>query len=457
MLWRCALSWLAVMLCSAVEASATLYQVGPGRTYDTLQDVEDLLEPGDLVEVDGDETYPGGVWFQEDGSEGEPIVIRGIRVNGNRPHLAGGNNTVELQGDWYVFEGFEVTGGTSRCIYHHAANIVIRDVVVHDCAAHGILGADEDSGSLTLEYCEVYACGNGGSQHQIYMATDEWNNPGSVFRMQYCYIHDGNGGNNVKSRAERNEIYYNWIEGAAIHQLELIGPDLDGDPEEYTPELVREDSDVVGNVLWTKNATFAVTRSGGDGTGETFGRYRFVNNTILTNSEGAVFRLHFGVDSIEMHNNVILRTGTGAPRIMRAEAADPMYWLAGVKITGTNNWVETGSTFVPGAGQWTGTITGVDPMFANLAAGDLRPLSDSPLVGAANPSPSSPAGYEIVSPHFPPIRHPPLGMFVAVGAAETRPVVGVLDIGAFEYENPALFEDGFESETTSAWSVSAPP
>ena len=49
--------------------------------------------------------------------------------------------------------------------------------------------------------------------------------PGSVFRMEHCWVHDGNGGNGVKSRAERNEIYYNWIEGSYYHELELIGPD----------------------------------------------------------------------------------------------------------------------------------------------------------------------------------------------------------------------------------------
>ena len=71
------------------------------------------------------------------------------------------------------------------------------------------------------------------------MATDETAYPGAVFRMQHCYVHDANGGNNVKSRAERNEIYYNWIEGAYYHELELIGPD--GQAE----SLKREDSDVV--------------------------------------------------------------------------------------------------------------------------------------------------------------------------------------------------------------------
>ncbi len=96
--------------------------------------------------------------------------------------------------------------------------------------------------------------------------------------MQYCYIHDANGGNAVKSRAERNEIYYNWIEGALYHELELIGPDPAGGVSEGA---AREDSDVVGNVLRKRN-DFAVVRFGGDGTGQSNGRYRFVNNTVIT-------------------------------------------------------------------------------------------------------------------------------------------------------------------------------
>jgi hypothetical protein len=48
------------------------------------------------------------------------------------------------------------------------------------------------------------------------MATDQTAYPGAVFRMQHSYVHDANGGNNVKSRAERNEIYYNWIGAPTI-------------------------------------------------------------------------------------------------------------------------------------------------------------------------------------------------------------------------------------------------
>src|ERR1044071_2867352 len=162
-------------------AFAVTYQVGPTRTLKKLQDVAPLLAPGDLVEVDGNATYPGDLIFTRPGTAASKITIRGLRVNGLRPVIAGGTNTVEFRlSDHYVFEGFDVTGGSFRGIYHHADDITIRDTVVHDCPGHGILGADSDSGSLTLDYVEVYASGSGTTKHPVYIATDESAYPGSV-------------------------------------------------------------------------------------------------------------------------------------------------------------------------------------------------------------------------------------------------------------------------------------
>src|SRR6266540_4454489 len=190
-----------VVLCGS-SAYAITYQVGPSRTYKKLQDVAALLAAGDLVEVDRNATYPGDLILTRPGTAVNKITIRGLRVNGLRPIISGGTNTIEFRlSDHYVFEGFDVTGGSFRGIYHHADDITIRDTVVHDCPAHGILGADMDSGSLTLEYVEVYHCGNGTGQHPVYMATDEFAHPGSVFRMQYCYLHDQNGATIFKGRA----------------------------------------------------------------------------------------------------------------------------------------------------------------------------------------------------------------------------------------------------------------
>ena len=207
------------------------------------------------------------------------------------------------------------------------------------------------------------------------MATDEFAHPGSVFRMQYCYLHDQNGGNNIKSRAERNEIYYNWVSGGFYGEIELIGPDPHGNKNVNT-DTAREDSDVVGNVfqhIATQGTRMA--RVGGDGTGDTKGRYRFVNNTFILR-QGQVspgVEIFEGIESLEMHNNVFFRVG-GAP-IDKIVLETRVRWVSGRVSTGTNNWVPTGSAMIPTA--WTGTVSGTNPGFTNIAPSTcvrLRPV-----------------------------------------------------------------------------------
>src|SRR5262249_2305037 len=109
---------------SELSEAATTYQVGPGKPYANLQAVASLLNPGDVVQVYGG-TYSGGVRLSRAGNASNKIKIVGVRTNGARPVLSGGTNTIEFAGNHYVFEGFEVTGGSSRCVYHHADDITI--------------------------------------------------------------------------------------------------------------------------------------------------------------------------------------------------------------------------------------------------------------------------------------------------------------------------------------------
>jgi len=422
----------ALALLLSNTASAETYRVGPSGSYRQFSELP-TLNPGDIVEVEGGADYDA-VWFQDDGAPDNPIIIRGVRSSsGARPVIRGGANTVQLQGDHYVLEGFDITGGTSRCVYHHADDIVIRDVVIHDCPAHGLLGADNDSGSLLLEYSEVYACGEGGGRHQIYMSTDQIAHPGSVFRMQFCYIHDGNGGNGVKSRAERNEIYYNWIENSYYHELELIGPDPGG--TSVAEDANQENSDVVGNVFVKGglNPDHYVLRFGGDGTGQTNGRYRFVYNTVvLAPGSSGIFRLFDGIESLEAHNNVFFQTGAGNAQIVRDRDAN---WVGGTRrVAGSNNWLISGTGVRDIPAEWTGTIEGADPMFEGASSFDFRPADGSPLIDAANPSPSAVAGYDFPSPLPLPLFQPPQRRLLAVGDAVPRPMAGAgLDLGAFEF------------------------
>jgi hypothetical protein len=426
-----------VMFAVWTSVSAAVYHIGPPRADKTFADVVGKLNPGDTLYVDGNATY-AAVTFTRPGTAATPIVVQGLAAEGKRPLISGGANTVHFQSDdpydhgadHYVFQGFEITGGTSRCLYHQSDDLTVRDVVIHDCPLQGLLGGDQGSGSLLLERSEVYRCGSGDHNHQIYMATDEVHHPGSVFRMRYCYLHDANGGNNVKSRAERNEIQYNWIEGAYYHELELIGPDPGGAPDGWDPRLKREDSDVLGNVF-RKRRTAAgndsngfVFRIGGDGTGESHGRYRFAFNTIIAGT-GAVFRCFDSLESVEMHGNVFHGTG-GSLNLMRvAEAA----WTQGhAVIAGSGNWITTGAANVPA--EWIETRQGIEPGFVSLADNDLRPKAGSPLIDAGPSAPAGPAGFAFPSPAFPPVFSPPFRTLAVEPLA--RPADGKLDIGAYE-------------------------
>ncbi len=422
--------------------SAAVHQVGPTRTYTTLNALFAAvdLEGGDVVEVDGGVTYTGGVVVPQadGGSAGNPVVIRGLRVNGQRPILAGGANTIEFrQSHHVVFEGFEVTGGSSRCVFLVAHDITVRDSLIRDCPSMGILSADQGSGSFTLEDSEIRTSGDSTNRHPLYIQSDELAWPGSVFRMRCNYVHSGQGGNLLKSRHERSEIHYNWFEGAVYHELELIGPDEWEQEPGWTPDLVREDQDVVGNVIVHSNPDFsAVIRVGGDGSGESRGRVRFANNTIVVTSgqDATVFRIFEGIQAVEAHNNVLAMSAGGTLRVERTVEAN---WTDGRQVGGSNNWVQAGAQFLPP--EWSGTVSGADPGFMNVATLDLMPAPGSSLLGTANPTPQPVPGYAVPGTLFPPTLQPRR----APGCV-LRPDSGPLSIGALEDTTKWVFADGFE-------------
>jgi hypothetical protein len=450
-------------LCAAPPVAAATYSVGPNGEFATLNALFAArdLEPGDIVEVEGGVTYDGDIVVPaaDGGAPGNPVILRG--VGDPRPHLSGGFNTIEFRfSDHMVMERFEISGSvadnTFRCVYHHAHDIVLRDLLVRDCPRHGVLGADQGSGSLTIEYSELRNAGSGGGNHLVYMATDEVAFPGAVFRLQYSYLHDSDfndgaagtvGGNLIKSRAERNEIYYNWLEGAYYHELELIGPDPGGAPPGWSEGLVREDSDIVGNVILHTEPFGAIMRFGGDATGQTHGRYRFVNNTVVrvggsTDSPTSAFRLFDGIAAVEIHNNVFHRIGVPALRLYRRDIVSPGV-VGDPIIGGSANWITSGSTAIPAA--WTGTLQGADPGFENAAGFDFRPAAGSPLLHAGLAFPSAGPAFSIAQALFPPRRHAPARQWIAVGTAPFRPEFAAIDIGVFEREDPdRVFGNGFE-------------
>jgi hypothetical protein len=353
--------------------------VGPDRPYKSLQEVTKLLGPGDLVTVEGGTTYAGGVSLDANGEPGPGLIrIEGIRgADGKRPILTGGLVVLRVKGSHYVISGFDLTAGndpaTTRCFYNVGDDVTLRDSVVHDCHFNGITGSDS-SGSLTLAGVEVYGCGQGLYAHQIYVGSNLTKYPGALFRMWDCYVHDGAGGNNVKSRVTRNKIEYNWIEGAAFHELDLDGPDPKA---QKMPPGTHCDADIVGNVLIKRpNSQGTVARFGTDGTASSRGRYRFVNNTVIVQAKpAAVFGLFWmkgQVDSVGLWNNVFW-TEAGPMKLIHEEGTPPPVF------SGDGNWLPAGTTNIPPDVK---AIEGTDPDFVDAAQDDYRPAAGSPLIGA---------------------------------------------------------------------------
>src|SRR5690606_7729403 len=117
-------------LATPAFALAATYTVGPsGRQYTQLSTLVSNvnLEPGDVVLVDGGRTYSGNivVGSNDSGAPGNPVTFRWNRaVGSSRPVLSGGSHTIKFQqSNHVVFEGFEVTGGTSSCIFSEAHDV----------------------------------------------------------------------------------------------------------------------------------------------------------------------------------------------------------------------------------------------------------------------------------------------------------------------------------------------
>lgn len=438
-------------LAAPAFALAATYTVGPsGRQYSQLSTLVSSvnLEPGDVVLVDGGATYSGNivVGSNDRGAPGNPVTFRWNRaVGATRPVLSGGSHTIKFQqSNHVVFEGFDVRGGSSSCIFSEAHDVTVRDTIVRDCPSHGILGADNNSGSFTLEYSEVRNSGSGTQRHPIYMQSDEVAYPGSVFLMRYNHVHSGNGGNLLKNRHERALIYYNWFENSAYQELELIGPDCETQQSGWTPNLRREDVDMVGNVIVHSASWRNAIRAGGDLNGRSQGRLRMVNNTLIFNRSGnaTAVLVQLGLESLEMHNNVIYQTGSGAaPTILRVHAASEVEtpycapssrepWSSGRKVAGSSNWVQGSATMVPG--EWTGTLRGSDPGFTSIGQLQLRPAATSPLVSSGNPQPPAPPGFPFPSPLLLPQFDPPLRAKLPIGGEVARVPGARIDIGALE-------------------------
>lgn len=313
--------------------SDQVYKVGPNSRYREVEDVLSLLHPGDTILLEAGATYKGFIAKNISGSKDAPITITSnAKKPQDRPRIMGNGGG---RRDWVVglsasyfwhIENLIIEHG-DVCVRHEGAYTVIRDVLIRDCH-HGVLGTDQNSGSLTITHSEVVDSGGKVEGrawgHAIYIATDRDRFPGSVFTLQNSFVH-GNRGNAVKSRAEITRIEHNWLETSSDEQsrylIELIGYDAYDDSE---PLYGYVDDNVLVHI-----GTQHSVRVGGDGTGSNRGPVSFKRNLFVFSKDfsGTIFRIYHGLGSLDVTDSVFLLANSSS--ILIRDMLEPKQWTFG--------------------------------------------------------------------------------------------------------------------------------
>jgi hypothetical protein len=319
-----------------------IWNVGPNEPAKQLKDITNLLAPGDEIHLMGDAIYDPIDIRGISGTRALPITLKGISKNGKRPTLRGGterfNWTLALRNShfWHIDNIILERGGI--CYRHESAYIKLSKVLIRHCG-NGILGTDYNSGSLHISQLELTRSGGKPEKknwrHGIYMATDRDRFPESIFTIEKSFLHN-NKGNSIKSRAERTEVYGNWLENTtnqqSIYALELIG--YDG---YETLEPINHD--VVGNVIAINSIKYGV-RVGGDGTGSSNGPSRFSENIFLMPKDfkGYIFRLLGHLQFLDITNNMFLSQNQGSKSITLIKdyipSAQWFYQMPHIRVSG---------------------------------------------------------------------------------------------------------------------------
>ena len=369
----------AAVLFAATGNAATL-QVGPGKTYSTVRAAAPAAQNGDVVLIDAG-VYSGDVtsWNASN------LTVRGV---GGRPHMRANGANEAGKGIWVVngnnftaenieFSGSTVPDGNGAGIRNDTSGyLVVRNCYFHD-NQNGILGGAD---SMLIEYSIFDHNGSGdGRTHNMYI----W---GRSVTVRYTYSHRANVGHNLKTRGQNNFILYNRImdesDGTASYSIDV-------------PDCGR--TYVIGNVIEQgPNSDNSGIISYGAESATNAQELYVVNNTIVNNrSAGGTFLQVVGSATTTVRNNIFY--GAGTP------------WSGGT-VTASNNYVE------PAYNN--------SPRFAATGSYDFHLTSASPAsVLNAGVALGLGGGFALT----------PTGEYVYDAQGRSRPLAGVLDLGAFEY------------------------
>ena len=355
---------------------------------------------------------------QAAGSKPANILVQGLELRGAQP------NVTFTNGNGVAQSYYSSAGG----IYIHGAdNVTIRDCVVSNCA-NGIVATGDSGGeggvnrNLVIDRCWLTSSGLPGVYHGYNLDTEAIGMTAQFNRLDRPA--SGNNVANFRDRSAGTVIRCNWIEGGA-NALDLVEPI--GAVALITADPSYASAFVCGNIFRNGEGDYGTDGStlihfgGGYGTSATFrsGTLWFAHNTAVINSaryQTRAFSLDVAAATVEAVNNLVHFSG-GTQLLLNNNTGN----LHLGKNWFTTGW-QTGGGTVTGAAK---VVAGTNPLFVNLAGGDLHLATNSPCLDAAQALPAGLAAHPANIQYYP---HQQGVLRYTYGSAA--------DLGAFELARP---------------------
>ena len=365
------------------QGDAAVIRVGPEHALKRPSDAAAIAGDGAVVEIDAG-TYSGDVaiWRQN------RLTLRGV---GGLAMLDADGRSAQGKAIWVIkgddvtverigFVGCRVPDRNGAGIRAEGRNLTIRGSLFHDNEM-GILTSNVADSHIVIESSEFSrnksdTASHGRLGHNIYIGQV------ASFTLRASYVHGGQTGHNVKTRARVNRILYNRI------------VDHDDTGSSYLIDLAEGGEAVIlGNSLrqseMTENrAMIAYAAEGGKRDADA--KVAVVNNTFVSDRASVRFVRNFGAASVGFYNNLLVG----------------------------------GTRLVSGRSRLAGNVIATAESLAAPQDFDYRLTAGSPAIDAGRDFQGDESPLLALQVY----RHP--------SALRPRPRDGALDAGAYEFEAP---------------------
>lgn len=360
--------------------------VAPTDTYAKIE----MAQPGDEV-ILAPGTYTFRVYLQQQATANAPIYIHaqdptnppvvdfGSTLVENAPGSYGGGDNG--RGCWQVSGGTNITiegivfkncrtatADSAGIRYYEGASITVRNCVFQD-NDNGITGGTQSS-TAVVEYCEFNHNGNTSAStsaptHNMYIY-------GGTFTLRYSWVHDPAQAQNFHIRAQNATLEYNWFARAASYEGDLMTDDDYSGGSAFTQTMVFRGNVVLEGTTQSNNSQIIAMYNDTGASGLTLQTHVLYNTFVGSDSHAAFVHVS-NADGTPMvtaiDDNVIVNAGEAVHVEDSTHAA----------VSGTNNWMTTGSDPTP----LSGTVMGTDPSFIDAGAEDFHLGAGSTAMGAA--------------------------------------------------------------------------